>query len=967
MSTFSDMVVAVVAQTAPPRHRELIRRLGLCGRDLIKVVNELTRAGYAPTAHVMAAVLPMTSGLPAEALREGIAALDPSLTNVSFSADGVNSLTLNWLFLHNEGWVRMRAIEFLELRGEPTDYDIIQERFKDAGGVVRTAAYKAARTIAPGRLREILQAQLSDPDPDSRAAALDALKRSKLGFDVEQFAVESIPLVHASAAGSLFEWVHKHASHRLADAAVAAVKCAPGSEARLRAVETIHEWCTRRHVPELEKLAEDPVPAIRNGVMGVLMELAPKRHRPLIIRALRSSDPAARQEALSALRHDRDPLLVPDLLRLCRDEAPANRKDALTAVAKFDDVRVLSELVSAMNDVDLNVKNRASDLLNGRLDPVPVVNRFPNQPGEPPIWERLRDGADEVNKWAVEMGAELLGRHVVIHNYRQGLGRTWVRRDNAPVEIEVSDTPLTSLHPHGRQVMQALVLHELGHHVCDFGERGFHAVDKQSRRAGLAAMMNILLDERLERQLRSRRPEWGAYFDRLGAYAFARNERNVSIGAYAKLLEREVSDVERAIRRGEIPGRLLPPDAGEAELRVALRDRDMLRIPGLLPALIAFMMCFRCGFDPQSCADPRVAQAINKVPRNLKELPHAKLLPLAREIAEMIGAREDLSQELIALQKTVEDNPEVLGQLGEGLDRLVECNQLPGWQRKDAAKIRITPPSRTEIKREAPLHVQGGKDLNLGVDREFSKLLNQERRVPDPARHAALVAHIRPYIRNLRQHFEQLGRGEREHYAMRRGRRLDLGMAKRSAVRPSLNLLILEEETSFRNAYIGLLIDRSGSMAQGDKMNVAKRFGALLCEAARGLSGLEGHVSAFDHRTFYQLGNFEQNAISTLEPGGGNNDAGGLACAAGLAHASGKTRRLLIMISDGSPTQCTFESLKRLVERLRREHGIRCVQIALEPMTNVAFPQFVDVSGLEMPQAVRSFVRLLLKNTADWR
>ncbi|MBK8269914.1 MAG: VWA domain-containing protein [Planctomycetes bacterium] len=192
-------------------------------------------------------------------------------------------------------------------------------------------------------------------------------------------------------------------------------------------------------------------------------------------------------------------------------------------------------------------------------------------------------------------------------------------------------------------------------------------------------------------------------------------------------------------------------------------------------------------------------------------------------------------------------------------------------------------------------------------------------------------------------------------------------MAKRSAFRPSLNLFVLEEETSFRNAYIGMLIDRSGSMAQGEKMNMAKRFGALLCEAARDLSGLEGHVNAFDHRTFFQLGNFQRNAISALEAGGGNNDAGALECAAHLALASGKTRRLLIMISDGSPTQCTFESLKRLVERLHREHGIRCMQIALERMTNMAFPQYVDVSGLEMSFAVRSFVRLLLKNTSDWR
>ena len=46
--------------------------------------------------------------------------------------------------------------------------------------------------------------------------------------------------------------------------------------------------------------------------------------------------------------------------------------------------------------------------------------------------------------------------------------------------------------------------------------------------------------------------------------------------------------------------------------------------------------------------------------------------------------------------------------------------------------------------------------------------------------------------------------------------------------------------------------------------------------------------------------------IDALTSGGGNNDSGGLLRAAELAEASGRPHRLLVMISDGSPTECTF-------------------------------------------------------------
>jgi hypothetical protein len=153
----------------------------------------------------------------------------------------------------------------------------------------------------------------------------------------------------------------------------------------------------------------------------------------------------------------------------------------------------------------------------------------------------------------------------------------------------------------------------------------------------------------------------------------------------------------------------------------------------------------------------------------------------------------------------------------------------------------------------------------------------------------------------------------------------------------------------------------------GEKLGRAKAFGTLLAESAKGLRGITGHVNAFDDDTFYLLGNFRQNAISSLESGGGNNDAGGLARAAKLALSSRKRNKVIIMISDGSPTACTVEALGNLVKKLTTQMGIVCIQVAVDEMEVEAFPCFVDLSKCSFEEAVSRFGRLLMRLSASWR
>jgi len=73
------------------------------------------------------------------------------------------------------------------------------------------------------------------------------------------------------------------------------------------------------------------------------------------------------------------------------------------------------------------------------------------------------------------------------------------------------------------------------------------------------------------------------------------------------------------------------------------------------------------------------------------------------------------------------------------------------------------------------------------------------------------------------------------------------------------------------------------------------------------------------------------------------------------------------MISDGSPSECTVASLKNLVARLSSQHGTVCVQVAVEPLDEIAFPHYVDLSRYSLNEAVARFGKMIIRLTRDWR
>ena len=143
-------------------------------------------------------------------------------------------------------------------------------------------------------------------------------------------------------------------------------------------------------------------------------------------------------------------------------------------------------------------------------------------------------------------------------------------------------------------------------------------------------------------------------------------------------------------------------------------------------------------------------------------------------------------------------------------------------------------------------------------------------------------------------------------------------------------------------------------------MERAQLFAALIAEAARGLDGIEARFFGFTDEVIYDAGNAARCAVAQLAQNGGNNDAAALWHVSRVGMTSRRSARLLVMISDGAPTECSVESLRALVKKLTGE-GFACAQVAVQPIEDVCFPDYVLVDDKDVSDAVGRFGRIITR------
>jgi cobalamin biosynthesis protein CobT len=211
----------------------------------------------------------------------------------------------------------------------------------------------------------------------------------------------------------------------------------------------------------------------------------------------------------------------------------------------------------------------------------------------------------------------------------------------------------------------------------------------------------------------------------------------------------------------------------------------------------------------------------------------------------------------------------------------------------------------------------------------------------------------------LRQYFKHLGLGMKPDRGRLQGRHFDRTRAKDLVLRGDPRFLISRRMDRNTDLFLGVVIDCSGSMA-GESMEKARLFGTLLAEALNGQPGVDLRIFGFTDRTIYDAGTARRCAVHALYAHDGNNDSAALWHVYQVAKASKRKAKLLVMISDGLPTECTVASLKALVARLTRWKYC-CAQVAVLPLDQICFPHYVLLQDRELSSAVRKFGEVIMR------
>jgi Mg-chelatase subunit ChlD len=155
--------------------------------------------------------------------------------------------------------------------------------------------------------------------------------------------------------------------------------------------------------------------------------------------------------------------------------------------------------------------------------------------------------------------------------------------------------------------------------------------------------------------------------------------------------------------------------------------------------------------------------------------------------------------------------------------------------------------------------------------------------------------------------------------------------------------------------FVGVAVDCSGSMSACDNIIKARRFAVLVAEAAKQLDGIDVRIFGFTDATIYDAGDAERCAAALFEAGGGNNDAAGLLHLANVAQESRRRAKLLVMVSDGLPTECSTQALRSLVERLEKRERMVVAQVAVRKLEEQCFRHHVLLDEDDVNQVVQRF------------
>lgn len=560
---------------------------------------------------------------------------------------------------------------------------------------------------------------------------------------------------------------------------------------------------------------------------------------------------------------------------------------------------------------------------------------------------RLGQLAD-VFAWGVTASQRLLGRAFGVRpTDGKDLGYTRLNED----VVFVSPAPVLRGQSHGREVVEGLILHELGHHIYHRGPEAQKAWAAAAEDK-LQPLLNIVTDEHLERNLRAKSAEYGDRLKTLGAFAFNHQQNEIPVSVLLPSLGKHAAAVLAAVPLGVAR----KPGCVRVTRGALLRELDRTG-----SSFARFFRALRLGLGNRA-GDPQVAAGLalfQGLPFRKSDMP--ALLGITRKLREIFG------QEVELLASHLVPGPgEFLAVDGE-IPGDGDLTELEADHVRRQVDIRV---HRIKGRPPGPRNRSGNPHardfyLNVSDDAKFDRIEKIQPVTPDPAAAKAAAARVARPAHVLREYLKRLA-GVRMHPERfrARGHRLDRGRLKALVLARDPRFLQARTPKPAADIFLGVLVDCSGSMS-GDRIEKARLFGSLLAEAVRGLPWVDLRIFGFTDQVIYDAGDARRSAVEGLRAGGGNNDAAALWHAAQEALASPRRTKLLIMISDGLPTECSVAALRALVTRLTTRHRVACAQVAVHPISEVCFPHYIELNHADLIASVRAFgdtvVRLVRK------
>lgn len=545
---------------------------------------------------------------------------------------------------------------------------------------------------------------------------------------------------------------------------------------------------------------------------------------------------------------------------------------------------------------------------------------------------KLRQVA-ETFAWGIREGRALTGNLFTVQMIAgDDLGYTRFEENR----IYINPLPILRTEQHGDDVVRGLILHELGHHVYHRGPEAL-PIWKEAGVQGLHPLLNLVSDEHLERNLRAGDPDHGDKLKKLTAYAFQHVNKDVPVLSLLDGLQGRAFAVLSAARLG--PARRAGCVAVESGALLHEMEKAGM-------SFARFMRALRMGLGNRQ-HDPKVDEGLALFRGKFRQSSMAELFEKAKRLREIFGTETEL---LNALGQEAVLNPEA-GEVvaaGEGLSNAEIQEEIDRILDPRTARSGTDPKS-------------GRRWINVSPDEKFQPIPTVVPVPFDPAQHKVYAERVARPARHMRRYLQQLGLTLEPQRGRLRGRSLDRTSLRDVVLRGDPRMLVARELRVQTDLFLGVLIDCSGSMRMRDHIDKAKLFGTLLAEAARDFRGIDLRLFGFTDKVIYDAGSAARCAAHALEASDGNNDAAALWHAAQIALESRRKARLLVMISDGLPTECSVAALKALVSRLTHRWRICCAQVAVQPLAEVCFPHYVLLQEADLDSSVRRFGQVVAR------